>query len=279
MPYPDFEQLSMEFLGETRTVFKAGSGPAVIVIHEVPGLYPEVAEFGRKVVAQGFTVYMPSLLGTPGKKMSVPYAVSSIARACVMKEFTVWAKGENSSITLWLRALAEHAYKECGGAGVGAIGMCLTGGFALAMAVDPWVKAPVLSQPSLPFAVLPSQKRDLGIDKATLGTVQDRMKKEGLCVMGLRFTKDRAVPDERFAALREELGENFLAIEIDSSKGNAHNISRKAHSVLTNDLVPTEGHPTQEALNEVMQFFRTRLSGNTSPTNTSPTNTSPTKAS
>jgi dienelactone hydrolase len=267
MPYPDFEQLSMEFLGETRTVFKAGRGPAVIVIHEVPGLYPEVADFGRKVVEQGFTVYMPSLLGTPGKKMSMPYAMSSIARACVMKEFTVWAKGENSAITLWLRALAEHAYKECGGAGVGAVGMCLTGGFALAMAVDPWIKAPVLSQPSLPFAVFASQKRDLGIDKETLGVVQSRVEKEGLCVMGLRFTKDRAVPEERFQTLRAELGDNFLAIEIDSAKGNAHKISRKAHSVLTNDLVPTEGHPTQEALQQVMQFFHSRLDGDASPTN------------
>jgi len=259
MPYPDFEQLSMEFLGETRTVFKAGRGPAVIVMHEVPGLYPAVADFGRKVVEQGFTAYMPSLVGTPGKEMSFPYALRSIARACVMKEFTVWAKGKNSAITLWLRALAEHAHNECGGPGVGAVGMCLTGGFALAMAVDPWIQAPVLSQPSLPFGVLPSQKRDLGIDRKTIEAVKARANTEGLCVMGLRFTEDRMVPNERFAALRHELGDNFLAIEIDSAKGNAHRISRKAHSVLTNDLTPTDGHPTQEALNQVMQFFHERL--------------------
>lgn len=251
----------MEFLGKTRTVYKAGEGPAIIVIHEVPGLYPAVADFGRKVVAQGFTVYMPSLLGTPGKDMSFPYSIRSIARACVMKEFTVWAKGKNSAVTQWLRALAEHAHKECGGDGVGAVGMCLTGGFALAMAVDPWMKAPVLSQPSLPFGVLPAQKRDLGIDRATLAAVQSRAENEGLCVMGLRFTNDRMVPTERFASLRRELGDNFLAIEIDSSKGNAHDIPRTAHSVLTHDLVPSEGHPTQEALNKVMEFFHSRLDG------------------
>ncbi len=259
MPYPDFEELSMEFRGETRTVFKAGSGPAVIVIHEVPGLYPEVVEFGRDVIAQGFTVYMPSLIGTPGKHMSFPYAMSSIARACVRKEFTVWATGKNSKITDWLRDLAKQAHEECGGPGVGAIGMCLTGGFALAMAVDPWIKAPVLSQPSLPFGVTSKQKRDLGVDSETLETVRKRANEEGLCVMGLRFTKDRSVPAERFERLRSELGDNFLSIEIDSAKGNAHNIPQTAHSVVTNHLVREAGHPTQEALDEVLGFFRSRL--------------------
>ncbi len=142
--------------------------------------------------------------------------------------------------------------------------MCLTGGFALAMAVDPWMRAPVLSQPSLPFGVLAAQKRDLGVDRQTINVVKERANTEGLCVMGLRFTGDRMVPKERFAALRHELGDNFLAIEIDSARGNAHNISRKAHSVLTNDLTPTEGHPTQEALHQVMQFFHARLDNDAS---------------
>jgi hypothetical protein len=42
------------------------------------------------------------------------------------------------------------AHKECGAPGVGVIGLCLTGGFGLAMAVDPVVIAPVLGEPSLP---------------------------------------------------------------------------------------------------------------------------------
>ena len=41
--YPDFEQHEMTFLGATKTVFRKGEGPAVIVMHEVPGLYPAVA--------------------------------------------------------------------------------------------------------------------------------------------------------------------------------------------------------------------------------------------
>lgn len=257
-PYPDFQRRSVALRGETREVFVGGQGPAVIVIHEVPGLYPSIAEFGRRVVAAGFTVYMPSLLGTPGRPMNPLYAAQSIARACVAKEFTVWATGENSAVTDWLRALAHLAHEECGGPGVGAVGMCLTGGFALAMMVDDVVVAPVLSQPSIPFGITKAQRRDLGVDAATLARVKERTR-EGACVMGLRFTGDPLVPAERFARLREELGSNFVAVEIDSSFGNPQGVSPLSHSVLTYDHVARPDHPTEQALVEVLDFFRERL--------------------
>lgn len=257
-PYPDFEQLELTFLGQTRTVFRAGRGPAIIVMHEIPGLYPAVVEFGRRVISAGFSVYMPSLIGTPGKPFSQAYAVQSLSRACVAREFTVWATRENSPITAWLRELARHADVECGGRGVGAVGMCLTGGFALAMMVDDRVKAPVLSQPSLPLAFTAAQRSDLGIDDATLARVKERAK-AGVCVMGLRFTKDRLVPRQRFDRLRRELGDRFVAVEIDSSRGNPHKISARAHSVLSFDFVDEPGHPTRAAFDQVIGFFRSEL--------------------
>ncbi|HFE46935.1 MAG TPA: dienelactone hydrolase [Nannocystis exedens] len=257
-PYPDFKPEQRTYLGETREVFRQGSGPAVIVMHEVPGLYPEVAEFGRRVAREGFTVYMPSLLGVPGKPFSIPYSISSLARACVAREFTTFATGQGSPITDWLRELARAAHEECGGPGVGAIGMCLTGGFALAMMVDDRMLAPVLSQPSLPFALLPSQRRDLGIDDHTLARVVERTR-AGACVMGLRFTGDKMVPPQRFERLRQELGDAFIAIEIDSSTGNAHKIRRTAHSVLVHDLVEEPDHPTVLARERVLRFFVERL--------------------
>jgi dienelactone hydrolase len=257
--YPDFQPLELTFDGETRTVFRRGTGPAVIVIHEAPGLYPAVAAFGRRVVDEGFTVYMPSLVGTPGRPMSVPYAVSTIARACVMREFTVWATRTTSPVTTWLRALARHAHAECGGPGVGAVGMCLTGGFALAMAVDDTMLAPVLSQPSLPFAVTRAQRSDLGIDDQALARVKQRAAEQDLCVLGLRFTGDPMVPAARFRRLRDELGDNFIAIEIDSRPGNRHGIRRTAHSVLTFDFVDRPDHPTRAAHDRVIAFLRERL--------------------
>ena len=259
MTYPDFERLDLTFLGETRPVFRAGTGPAVIVMHEIPGLHPQVAEFGRKVIARGFTVFMPSLVGTPGKPVTPQYSLETMAKVCVMREFTVWATRRNSAITDWLRALARHAHAECGGPGVGAVGMCLTGGFALAMAAEDCILAPVLSQPSLPFPVTKQQRNDLGVDNYTLARVKRRAIDDDLCVLGLRFTSDRLVPRARFERLRSELGDNFIAVEIDSSRGNPHGIPRTAHSVLAVHYVDEPNHPTQLALEQVMTFLSDRL--------------------
>lgn len=255
-PTDGIEARSLTLLGETRTVYCTGHGPAVIVMHEVPGLHPGVVEVGRILAAAGFGVYMPSLLGTPHREATAGYQLRSLARACVSREFATWAVGRTSPITTWLRALAQLAHRECGGPGVGAIGMCLTGGFALAMMVDDVMIAPVLSQPSLPFPLTPAQRRDLGVDAATLARIQERT---DVCVLGLRFTHDPLVPDARFARLREVLGERFLAVEIDSGPGNPHGIPRTAHSVLALHRVAEPGHPTQQALERVIAFLRERL--------------------
>ena len=130
-PYPDLDRFEFTHGGLSRTVFRTGMGPAVIVMHEVPGLYPEVVDFGRAVAAEGLTVFMPSLAGTPGRGFSLPYNVQTLVRVCIAREFTVFATRRASAITEWLRALARQAHTACGGPGVGAVGMCLTGGFAL----------------------------------------------------------------------------------------------------------------------------------------------------
>jgi len=258
-PMPDaFVTREFTHDGVTRPVFIRGDGTAIVIMHEVPGHHPAVIEFGRYVSDAGYTVWMPSLLGTPGEAYSRWYNARSMTRACIAREFTVWATRRNSAITVWLRALARHAHERCGGPGVGALGMCLTGGFALAMMVDDILLAPVLSQPSLPAAVTRAQKQDLGIDDETLSRVKARTSC-GTCVMGLRFTHDPLVPEERFQRLRDELGDKFIAIEIDSGPGNPHGFSRLSHSVLGLHFVDAPGHPTLEARSRVMEFFDQRL--------------------
>jgi dienelactone hydrolase len=239
-------------------VFRGGKGPAVIVIHEIPGLHPGVVAFGKRVIAAGMTAYMPSLFGEPGREVTGGYVFGQIARACVSSEFATWATRKTSPIVSWLRALARDAHQACGGPGVGAIGMCLTGGFALAMMVDDTMVAPVLSQPSLPFPLSGGHGRDLGISDDDLVKVKARCA-AGTPVMGMRFTGDRAVPSARFQRLRDELGDRFLGIEIDSSPGNPHGIPKDAHSVVTRHLVDEPGHPTRVALDRVIAFFRERL--------------------
>jgi dienelactone hydrolase len=258
MALAGFDQFSFTHDGATRTVYRRGSGPGVVIMHEIPGITPPVAEFARRVADAGFTAFLPHMFGTPGKPLSTLYMVEQLARVCISREFRVFAKGESSPITEWLRALCRRAHAECGGPGVGAIGMCLTGNFALALMVDETVMAPVLSQPSLPFPLTKDHRAALHISDDQLAAVKRRVQ-QGCPVLGLRFTADPACPPERFATLRRELGDGFEAIEIDSSPGNPHGISKKAHSVVTNDLIDEEGHPTRAALERVLALFRERL--------------------
>ena len=241
-----------------RTVYTRGRGPGVVIMHEIPGITPQVAAFARRVADDGFRVYLPHLFGVPGKPLSTGYMLAEVARACVSREFAVLAAQRASPITDWLRGLCRRAHAECGGRGVGALGMCLTGNFALALMVDEAVMAPVLSQPSLPFGMTAARRAALHIDPAQLAIVKTRAA-DGCPVLGLRFTADPMCPGERFATLRRELGPHFEAIEIDSSPGNPHGIKRSAHSVLTTDLVDTDGHPTRAALDRVLEFFRQQL--------------------
>lgn len=258
VPLPGFTESSFTHDGITRAVYAGGTGPAVIVIHEIPGLHPQVVEFAQRVVDAGFSVRMPSLFGTPGREVTAGYTMATLAKACVAREFTAFALDRTSPIISWLRRLAAEAHAQCGGPGVGAVGMCFTGGFALGMMVDDTMLAPVLSQPSLPFPVSPARRRSVGISDADLARVKQRAA-NGACLLGLRFTEDKAVPPERFEALRRELGDAFIAVEIDSSKGNAHGIPRTAHSVLTQHFVDEPGHPTRDALDRVLAFFAERL--------------------
>lgn len=258
-PLEDFIRGSFTHDGRTHEVYRSGEGPAVIVMAEIPGITPKVADFARRVRGLGCTVYLPVLFGTPGRAPSGGYIAKSMAKGCVSKEFAAFATGRTEPLSVWLRALARHAHAECGGPGVGAIGMCFTGGFALGMTVDPSVIAPVLSQPSLPLPLSKKARASIHLSPEDLRVVKERIDDDDICVLGMRFTNDRAVPAERFATLRRELGDGFIGVEIDSSEGNEWSIPTNAHSVVTEHLVDEPGHPTNVALEQVLAFFRERL--------------------
>jgi dienelactone hydrolase len=254
----DFTKETFEADGTRRDIYRLGTGPAVIVISEMPGITPGVAEFARRVVAAGCTAVMPHLFGDPGRPMSVGYGFKSIGPACVSREFTAFALKKTSPATVWLRKLAAAEHERCGGPGVGAVGMCFTGGFALAMMVDEIMLAPVLSQPSLPFPLTKKFKADIGISDADLAKVKERTA-AGACLLGLRFSHDPFCFAERFETLRRELGDAFIAVEIDSSPDNPHGHPKQAHSVLTEHLQDREGTPTRAALDQTLTFFREKL--------------------
>ena len=254
----DFTKEQFRAQGKTRDLYRLGAGPAVIVIAELPGITPQVAEFARKVAAVGCTAVMPHLFGEPGAEASASAMLKVFAPVCISREFSVLALKKTSPVTVWLRALAAEEHKRCGGPGVGVVGMCFTGGFALAMMVDDTVVAPVLSQPSLPFPVTKKHKADIGISDADLVQVRARVA-EGVCVLGLRFSNDPFCFAERFETLRRELGDGFVAVELDSSEGNPYGHPKNAHSVLTDHLDDRDGTPTRAALDHVLGFFTERL--------------------
>jgi dienelactone hydrolase len=254
----EFGKDSFEAQGKRRDVFRLGSGPAVIIMSEAPGITPELAVFARRVVAAGCSAVVPHLFGEVGRPTTGLYAVGMLGPACISREFSCFALKRTSPITSWLRALATSEHERCGGPGVGAVGMCFTGGFALAMTVDDVMLAPVLSQPSQPFPISRRRKADIGISDEDLARVKQRTE-AGQCVLGLRFSNDPFCFEQRFETLHRELGERFLAVEIDSAPGNPYGHPKNAHSVLTHHLVDRPGTPTRDALDRTLTFFRENL--------------------
>lgn len=243
----------------THDCYEKGAGPGVVLVPEIPGMTPEVLGLADHLVDQGFTVVVPSLFGTPGRAMSAPYVLGVVTKLCVSSEFRAFATRAARPISEFLRAVARDLDSRTPGRGVGVIGMCFTGGFALAAAVDDAVTAPVMSQPSVPFPIGGARQADVGLAPDELDRVVARTRDDGLCVMGLRFSEDKAVSPKRFAALREHLGDAFEVIELDSSPGNAGGFSRTAHSVLTAEVREVEGHEALAARTRVVEFLRERL--------------------
>lgn len=252
--------------GTSHGVLRSGSGPAVIVIAEFPGITPKVADLARRVRHHGCTVVLPDLFGQAGRAMdpaahgrlgAAAIAARAVRDICVSREFTLFAVGRTSPVVPWLRRLAAHEHERCGGPGVGAVGMCLTGGFALAMATEEVVLAPVVSQPSLPAPISRRRREVTDISEEDLSVVEQRCA-AGLQVLGLRFRGDRVARPERFTHLRRRLGDAFVAVELDDASANPAGAGTP-HSVLTEHLVDEPGEPTRAALDEVLDLFRRTL--------------------
>jgi dienelactone hydrolase len=260
-PLTDFAKTAVTFNNVEKTVYVGGAGPAVIVMTEMPGISPHVARFARWVRDAGFTVYLPSLFGRDGAVPQAGEGAAVFQRACISAEFRALANHGPSPVTHWLRALSRQVHHDCGGPGVGAIGMCFTGNFALSMMLDHSMVAPVLAQPSLPL----DDPAGLESPPEELAKIRDRLKNEDLTVLAYRFQGDQICKAERFAAYADALGERFQSTTLpDSAAGDAVSpfFSRHVpypHSVLTQHLIDTEGEPTIRARDDILAFFRMRL--------------------
>jgi len=226
--------------GTTHDTYRKGSGPGVVVIHEIPGITPDVIAFAEEVVGQGFTVMMPHLFGVPEDRPTPRALAREFARVCINREFTMLAMNQTTPIADWLRSLARELNEDTGGDGVGVVGMCFTGGFALAMMVDAPVVAPVVAQPSAPFPLGRKRRADVNLNPRDLEIVKERVAK-GCAVLGLRYQDDPSV-GRRFDTYRHEFGDHFIAVEFPGRR----------HGTLTE-------HRQQEAVDRVLGFLNQRL--------------------
>lgn len=256
----DFSRREIDVDGVVKTVHVAGSGPAVVVMPEMPGISPDVLRLARWVRDAGFTVWVPSLFGTDGA-YPMPEGYEVARRACVSAEFRAFAGGGTSPVTTWLRGLARRAHDECGGPGVGAIGLCFTGNFALTMTLEPAVIAPVVNHPSLPL----DDPAGLELGDEDKRAIQERVARDDLTVLAYRFDNDRWCTGQRFAAYRALLGDAFDGRVLPGSSANTDpppfftSVVETPHSVVTAHFVDEEGHPTVRARDEIIAFLTDRL--------------------
>ncbi|MEL7099447.1 MAG: dienelactone hydrolase family protein [Pseudomonadota bacterium] len=257
----DFEARAVTLLDTARTVYVAGSGPAVIVMHEMPGISPQVARFARWVRDAGFTVWMPSLFGRDGAVPLADEGAAVFQRVCISREFRVMAGKGTSPVVDWLRALAAQAHADCGGPGVGAVGMCLTGNFALSMMIEPALRAPILCQPSLPL----DAPGEIDMTEPEAAAVSTRMAQDGLTAQLYRFEGDPFCRAERLARYVERFGDLIEARSLpDTAAGTQTSPFFAAHvpgphSVVTQHLIDAEGALTRQAVTDMIAFLRQRL--------------------
>ncbi|MFI5519827.1 dienelactone hydrolase family protein [Streptomyces platensis] len=257
----DFVRRTVSIDDVEKTVYVSGAGPAVILMPEMPGISPDVVRFARWIRAAGCAIYLPSLFGVDGAYPLAEARETVVRRACVSAEFRAFAGGGTSPVVRWLRGLARLAHAECGGPGVGAVGLCFTGNFALTMALEPAVIAPVVNHPSLPL----DDPGGLEISDEDATAVAERVARDGLQVLAYRFEKDSWCTGQRFAAYRALLGDAFDGRVLDAETANPdpppffRDVVGCAHSVVTAHLVDQDGHPTLQARDEILAFLTERL--------------------
>ncbi|MDY7541933.1 dienelactone hydrolase family protein [Cryobacterium sp. 5B3] len=245
--------------GRTYDCYEKGSGPGVVLIPEIPGITPQVLGLAEHLVAAGFTVVVPSPFGDPGRAASGGYILGTVLRLCVSSEFRAFATNAHRPITDYLRAVASDLASRTPGKGVGMIGQCFTGGFALAAAIDDSVAASVLSQPAVPFPLGRARRLDPGVSPEDFDRIAARASAGEVCALGLRFSEDGSVPRARFDTIKARLGEAFEIIQLDSSPGNPDGYPKSAHSVLTNEVRENPANSASAARDRVVAFLKERI--------------------
>jgi dienelactone hydrolase len=250
---PGFEQFVLyepaAALEPARPVYWYGSGPPVIVLHEVPGATPELFRFANRIAQAGFTAFVPILFGEANHPATGLYALGQFARLCLWSEFSVLATHRSTPITGWVRELGRLVHTNLGGPGIGAVGLCITGSFALTMMLDEWMLAPVVSEPSLPFPIGKGRRASLPLADDEIAAIQAR----GAEILAFRFDGDTKSPQARYETIT-------ATFPLDArSNGRLTPTCPNAHAVFTSHYDDRPANCTRPALEDLIAFLRERL--------------------
>jgi|SRR5579862_9652249 len=239
-----FEVFEFADSGMSHAVYIRGSGPGVLLMHELPGMVPQCVELATLIANRGFTVFMPLMFGEAD---APPSTMRLALRVCLSREFHCFAHRESSPITRWLRNLCTLRIRpRCPGPGIGAIGMCFSGSFVLSLFVNDQLLAPILCQPGLPF---PSLKPGAGAALAVSPEDLQSALASPSPILGFRFAGDKICPAQRFETLRSTFGPRF----------EGHELAGTEHSVMTLSFVNDPAHPTFQARERLFAFLHERL--------------------
>ena len=250
---PISEYTKTVFTAKTRSghsvshdIYHRGSGAPVVLIQELPGIGQETLALADRLIAAGFEVIMPHLFGPIGK---ISIGGNLVRVLCLRKEFNVLASNKSSPIVDWLKLLCREVSQCRGVSGVGVIGMCLTGNFAISLIADDSVLAAVASQPAMPFF----KQGALHMSAEEVTDIRNALDQKG-SMRVLRFEDDPLCTSEKSECIHKAFNDpGARRVEEVTLPG-------KGHSVLTLDFVDEAGHPTRAALDNVVAYFTQRLS-------------------
>ena len=211
------------FIYDGKTVYQLGSGPGVLLLHEIYGLSPETLCLARRLADRGYKVFLPRLFDGGGNL--------GVARMCAGRDFNCVSR-HPSRVIGWLHGLVRQLLPRTSNRKLGIIGMCLTGAFPLALVKEEGVRVAVVAQPSLPFNLTPGRRWELGIGDDALKEAVDAVRDRHVHLLALRFHADRISAEEKLATLKHAFGDRLDTMELLPPPG------RHEHATLTYSFRP-----------------------------------------
>ena len=263
-----FAQFSFASGDSSHCVYYAGdrADPPLLLMPEIAGLSPGLLMFAERLARARFQVYIPWLFGPFGRRAPARNAI----KLCVSREFANLRAGVSAPITSWLRALAAYISGQNGGDRIGAIGMCLTGAFAIPLIIDPEVAAAVAAQPSVPLSPLfalfgvgrGAWMHALNLSESDIIEARNRLASGDAHLLAVRCRADRICPHEKLARLQREFPVGLEVREYGETQSR-NRLGDRPHATFTKEyrLEPeaSDDHLSRQAFADLVAFFNANL--------------------